>query len=144
MKNPYDAYQIAVSYGSDADTTIINLKIMTFDRAVIGHEFMTPSHDIDLFIHLVRQAVTGVGSAGDLNDGSFLSIQRRGEWIIFDTSRTTPIMMAVSIATVMADELDAVQDAINTFLDADVRFSLSGDTPTPEALVADDERIHVW
>jgi hypothetical protein len=117
MRHPHDAYQIAVSYGSDAKTTIIQIKILTFKRGVIGHEFTTSLDDIDTFIKLVRSAI-----AGDINEDSPLSIRRFGEKVIFDTQRNVPIMMELSIATFMVAELDELQTAIDTFLDARVVF----------------------
>jgi hypothetical protein len=151
--NPYYAYKFAVAYGSDAETTTVNVKLMTFDRGkfCVGHQFTTPPDRLDLFIDRVRQAIGGVDVTGDLADGSPLSIQRMGDSINFSApvklignlTRVLDAPMTVADATRMADELDAVQDAINTFLDAGVRFSLSGDTPTPMAFVTDDEPTHV-
>jgi len=121
-----EAYRIAVIYGRDAETTTVNLKLMTFDRAkpVVGHEFTTPSDQLDLFIDQVRQTIAGVGVREDLGHGLFLSIQRKDDWIIFDApvhaARTLAIPMTVADATTMADDLDAVQDSINMLLGAGV------------------------
>lgn len=146
--NPYYAYKFAVAYGSDAETTTVNVKLMTFDRGkfCVGHQFTTPSDQLDLFIDRVRQAIGGVGVTGDLADGSPLSIQRMGDSINFSApvklignlTRVLDAPMTVADATVMIDELDAVQDAINTLLDAGVTFTESGDTPTPEVDIIED------
>jgi hypothetical protein len=131
QNNPNGAYQIAVSYGTDAGTTTVNLKLMTFDlgKLVVGQEFTEPSDQLDLFINQVRQAIySGVGVTGDIVDASPLSIQRILGLIIFDAPfehegvRTLKVVMTITDASAMVDELDAVQDAIKTFLDAGVVF----------------------
>jgi hypothetical protein len=125
--------QIDVIYGHDAATTYLDVRIMKFDRAVVGQEFTTPLDGLDMFIYQVRDAIDG---AGVTEDGPFLSIQRKADWIIFgaptNAARTPPIMMRVADATAMVDQLDAVNDAIYMLLGAGVKFIESGDTPTPE------------
>lgn len=142
------AYHIAVTYGSDAETTTVNLKLMTGNRGkwVVGHEFTTPSDHLGLFIDQVWQTIGGVagdladGGVGvmDLADGSLLSIHRTEDGIVFSApvkliygfTRVLYAPMTMADATRMADDLDAVQDAINAFLDAGVTLIESGDTPT--------------
>ena len=60
MKNPSspnNAYQIAVIYTGDGNTTAVNLKIMTLDGSnlVVGHDFTIPLHRVDLLVDQVRQ-----------------------------------------------------------------------------------------
>ena len=137
-----DAYQIDVIYGHDAATTYLDVRIMKFDRAVVGQEFTTPLDGLDMFIYQVRDAIDGVRVTEGHHDGPFLSIRRKADWIFFgaltSAARTPSVMMRVADATTMVDELAAVEDSIGILLRAGVKFIKSGDISTPELDFIDD------
>jgi hypothetical protein len=133
-------YRIAVTYGSDAETTTVDLTLMTFDRGKLdgGRKLTISSPAVDVFIHMIELTIAGIATrdrvtlSGDLAD---MSIQRKDDWIIFNApikgARPLAVLMSVTDTRTMIDDLNAAQYRINMFFD-DVTLIESGDTPKPE------------